>query len=130
MREDIVGEKFQGLTFGISIPLWENNNRVKKARAQVVAGEMKQAEVKQQFYYKIRTLFQQAAGLKATADIYSNTLSASNNSYLLKKAFDAGQISILNYVIEIGLYYDTVNQTLEAERDYMKALAELSAYEL
>jgi len=46
------------------------------------------------------------------------------------KALDVGEISLLNYIVEIGLYYDTVNQTLAAERDFEKALADLSAVEL
>jgi hypothetical protein len=33
-------------------------------------------------------------------------------------------------MLEIGLYYNTVNQALEAERDYQKAYAELSAVTL
>ena len=45
-------------------------------------------------------------------------------------ALDVGEISLLNYLVERGLYYDTVNQTLAAERDFEKALAVLSAVEL
>ncbi|MEG0455262.1 MAG: transporter, partial [Bacteroides sp.] len=53
-----------------------------------------------------------------------------NNSLLLKKALDAGQISILDYIVEIGLYYNTVNQALQAELGYQKAFAQLSSIEL
>ena len=46
------------------------------------------------------------------------------------KALNAGEISLLDYIVEIGLYYDMVNQTLAAERDFEKAQADLSAVEL
>ena len=49
---------------------------------------------------------------------------------LLKKALDAGEISMLDYILQLGLYYDSVNQALQAELDYQKAFAELSAVEL
>ncbi len=32
-EEGVVGEQFQGITVGISIPLWENKNSVKYAKA-------------------------------------------------------------------------------------------------
>jgi hypothetical protein len=57
-------------------------------------------------------------------------LETANNTDLLTKALNLGQISILDYIVEIGLYYETVNRTLEAERDYQKAYAELTAVEL
>ena len=61
---------------------------------------------------------------------FPTRLSTTNSTELLKKALDAGEISLLNYMVELGLYYNIVNQTLEAERDYHKALTELSAVEL
>ncbi|MPN41856.1 hypothetical protein SDC9_189411 [bioreactor metagenome] len=53
-----------------------------------------------------------------------------NNTELLKKALDAGEISLLEYMVEMGLYYDIINQVLGTERDFQKAFAELSAVEL
>jgi len=35
----IVGEHFQGITVGVSIPLWENKNRLKQARSQIKTSE-------------------------------------------------------------------------------------------
>jgi hypothetical protein len=49
---------------------------------------------------------------------------------LLEKALSAGEISLSDYIIALGLYYDAVNRRLEAERDFQKALASLSAVEL
>ena len=55
---------------------------------------------------------------------YRNSLETVNNTDLLKKALDKGQISILDYIVEIGLYYEVLNRALEAERDYQIAFAE------
>jgi len=68
--------------------------------------------------------------LKVIAEKYRQSLANVNNTDLLKKALDTGEISLLDYIVEIGLYYTTVNQALEAERDFQKAIAELSAVEL
>lgn len=127
MSENVVGQKFQGLAVGVSIPLWENKNRVKQANAAVVAAQSRETDSKQQFYNQLQILYNRAFGLKNTAETYRKSLSMANSTVLLKKALDAGEISLLNYMVELGLYYDMVNQTLEAERDYQKALTELSA---
>lgn len=130
MSENVVGQRYQGVSVGISIPLWENKNQIKQAKAAVRAAESRQVDTKQQFYSQLEILYQRTLGLQETAATYRSSLSNANNSQLLKKALDAGQISILDYIVEMGLYYNTINQTLEADRDYQKAFAELSAVEL
>ncbi len=58
------------------------------------------------------------------------SLENNNNEPLLKKALDAGEISLLNYLLEIEYYYNAVNKALEAERDFELAVAELQAVEM
>lgn len=128
--EKTLGQKFQGVSIGISIPLWENKNRVKQAKADVIAAQTREQESKQQFYNRLQNLYSRASGLKQTASEYRKSLQSLNNTELLMKALEAGEINLLNYIVEIGLYYDTVNQTLVTERDFEKALADLSAVEL
>ncbi len=130
MSENVVGQRFQGVSVGISVPLWSNKNRVKQAKSALRAAESKQTDTKQQFYSQLEILYSRTQGLKATAETYRESLENANNSVLLKKALDAGQISMLDYIVEIGLYYNTVNQALQAELDYQKAFAELSSVEL
>lgn len=128
--EKTLGQKYQGVSIGISIPLWENKNRVKQAKAGVIAAQAREQESKQQFYNRLQNLYLRASGLQQTAIGYRKSLQSLNNTELLMKALEVGEISLLNYIVEIGLYYDTVNQTLAAERDFEKALAQLSAVEL
>lgn len=128
--EKTLGQKYQGANIGISIPLWENKNRVKQAKAGVIAAQTREQESKQQFYNRLQNLYMRANGLQQTAAGYRKSLQSLNNTDLLMRALDVGEINLLNYIVEIGLYYDTVNQTLAAERDFEKALADLSAVEL
>ncbi|MDR3140934.1 MAG: TolC family protein [Tannerellaceae bacterium] len=130
MSEKTAGQRYQGLTLGISIPLWENKNRVKQAKAALRAAESRQTDSRQQFYSRLRILYNRALGLKITAETWRKALLAVNNTGLLKKALDAGEISLLEYMMEIGLYYDAANRALDAEKEYRLAFAELSAAEL
>ena len=130
MSEKVVGERYQGISVGVSIPLWENKNRIKQARSAVKAAESRESDSKLQFYGQLKILYDRTSGMQATANTYRKSLQTANNTDLLKKALDAGEISLLEYIVEIGLYYDIVNQALEAERDFQKTYAELSAVEL
>lgn len=125
-----LGESYQGISVGVSIPLWKNKNKVKQAQANILSDEAKQRELKQQFYNQLQTLYWRARGLQQTAFQYRESFMIINSTNLLKKALDAGEISLLNYILEIALYYDIVNQVLIAERDYQKTLADLSSIEL
>ncbi|MDR0582138.1 MAG: TolC family protein, partial [Prevotellaceae bacterium] len=127
MSERTAGQEYRGISVGISLPLWENKNKVKQAKAAVSAAEGAQDDQRRQLYGQLQTACRRAAGLKALADDYRRALSALNNTALLKKALDAGEISLLDYLLELGLYYTTVNNALEAERDYRQALAELNS---
>ncbi|MFV0545862.1 MAG: TolC family protein [Bacteroides sp.] len=130
MSEKVVGQRYQGVSIGISIPLWSNKNRVKQAKSAVRAAESRKIDTKQQFFIQLQTLYSRTLGLKKVAETYRTSLKNANNSTLLKQALDSGQISMLDYIVEVGLYYNTIDQALKAELDYQKAFAELSAVEL
>ena len=130
MGEKTLGQRYQGVSVGISVPLWSNKNRVKQAKTAVKAAEARRADATDQFYGQLEILYQRTSGLQEAANTYRRSLLDANNSQLLKKALDAGEISVLDYMIQIALYYDSVDKALAAERDYQKAFAELSAVEL
>ena len=130
MSEKIVGEHFQGITVGMSIPLWENKNRTRQAKAQLQATEAIFEDSKLQFYNRLQTLYQKTFALQKNARRIRQSLENNNNEPLLKKALDAGEISLLNYLLEIEYYYNAVNKALEAERDFELAVAELQAVEM
>lgn len=130
MQESVVGESYRGISIGLSIPLWSNRNRIRKAKQTLRAAEARQAESKQSFYDTQRNLYIQTEGLRKTAEAYAGALRTSDQTHLLRKALDAGQISLTQYLTEIAFYYDATDQAITAERDYQRSLAELSALDL
>lgn len=125
--EKVANEEFRGLSVGISIPLWENKNKVRAAKASVKAAEARETDTRRSLYHSLRSLYERAQALYEISETYRKTLSETNNAELLQKALTAGELSLLDYILEIGLYYDSVNQMLQTERDYQKTLAELLA---
>ncbi len=128
MSERIVGEIFQGVTLGMSIPLWENKNSVKHAKANAVAFESIADDNKVQFYNQLKALHTKAISLQNSTNDYRKNLLLYDNSDLYKKALDKGEITMIEYILELSIYYKSLNKLLELEREQNKTLAELNQY--
>jgi len=128
MSEKMVGEHFRGLTVGVSIPLWENRNKLKQAKAQARYTEKSVEDMEVQVYNQLENLYLKAQHLAINAQQYLEALSDFNNESYLKQALDAGEISLLNYLLELEFYYDTKQKALETNRDYELAVANLMQY--
>ena len=128
MSESVVGEQFRGISVGLSIPLWENKNTVKYAKANAVALEAVAADSKVQLYNQLKSLHSKAISLQNNLTEYRSKLQSLNSSDLLKKALDKGEISLIDYIMELSIYYESVNKLLELERDMNMAVGELNQY--
>lgn len=129
MSERILGTTLQGFTVGVSIPLWEGNNTVKHQKAQTVALEVQHKDSELQFYNTLKNQYNRAGTLLSLLGDYEEILDTSNNRALLKKAFEKGQLSLINYLLELSTYYQTIDQYMEKEKEYRLALSELQQWE-
>lgn len=127
MSEIAQPEAYRGLTFGVSIPLWSNSNKVRRSKVELDAARARKEETVQSFYYEMLREFRQARGLQSIAADFRNALDQSDNREYLMKAEEQGEISIIEYITEIDLFYENLEQTLEAERDYRQSLASLTS---
>lgn len=75
----------------------------------------------------MEALFRRTVNLKMVAQTYKTALEKTDNRLLLKTALDEGEISVLDYLTGMNLYYDAASKALDAERTYQKAFAELTA---
>lgn len=130
MSEKIVGQQHQGVSVGISVPIWENKNRVRQARTQARAAESVLEDNKMRFYNRLQSLYQRSRNLEESILRYRNTLSQYSNGALLRKALDSGEIALLDYLMEVKYYYAAFDTLLQAEKDLELSKAELSAVEL
>ncbi|MBQ4502429.1 MAG: TolC family protein [Alistipes sp.] len=130
MSEFVAGERFQGVTVGVSIPLWQNKNRVKQARAAALASERVAEDSRVQYYNHLRSLYNQAVGLQQSVALYTSSLGENSSDKLLLKAFEKGELSLLEYLLEMEYFYECFQKRAAAERDLAHLLAELTAYTL
>ena len=128
MSEIQTEEKFRGVTVGVSIPLWSGANRVKRSRAGVAAAQSRRDAAEQAFYQQLRDLYRQAAAMKANAETLRASLTDTDYRDFLLSALTRGEISMIDYLVENDLYYEALEQTLDAEREYHQALAALKVF--
>lgn len=128
--QGILGQQFHGLHVGLSIPLWENKNRVAYQQLQTAfyAGQIE--EHRTEHYYEIKRLYEKYQNLGVGLEEYRQNLFSLNNLDLLNKALQAGQITTLEYFVEQSLLYESWDRLLELEREVAEALAELYKYQL
>ena len=73
-------------------------------------------------------LYAEALGLQRIAGDYRRSMQLARESgELIRQRYAAGDISLIDYISEMRLYYDTLYESLAAERDFRLALAELQA---
>jgi len=128
MSENVIGQEFQGISVGMTIPLWENKNKLKFAKANIIASESIVVDNKLKFYNHLKALHSKIIRLQKNVNDYQKSLMLLDNSELLKKALEMGEISLIEYVLELSIYFDSIDRLYELERDMNKALAELKLY--
>lgn len=128
MSEKVVGQQYQGITSGISIPLWENKNAVKYEKAKAEAAAGMETDMKIRFYTEMKNQYQKAMSLQLSTSDYGKQLLELSNSDILKKALDLGQISLSEYLLELSVYYESLDKLLEMKSNAQKAYFELLKY--
>lgn len=125
MSETLIGEQFRGLTLGVSIPLWEQKNTLKQAKAESNAIKSREADAVVQFYHSLKTAYAKVNALQQGVVDYRASIARFSNENLLEKAFIKGELSLTDYLYELNVYIDTRTDVLEMERTLHLAYCEL-----
>lgn len=130
MGEFVPEQGFQGVTVGLTLPLWENRNRVRQAQAEAVAAAQQRNDLEVQLRGQWQQRFAQAVQLQETVNRYAEVFANHDNADLLYKAYTSGAMPLLNYLLETDYYLSAYTKQLEARRDLELTLSELNAFNL
>ena len=131
MAELVKGSNFRGLTLGLSIPLWSVRSKVRQANSSYEASKLEERDAASQLYSSLMGLYEKAKGLQEISSTLSESLAVSTEAMALTEhRLQAGEISLIDNIMEFSLYYSLEDEALEAARDYNLSLAELYAWEL
>ena len=124
------GDRYNGVMVGISIPLFSNRGKVKQAKAERFYAETKVQSFTDTETAALRQVWVQAGKLKASVDEYASVLRQQNNIALLNKAIQAGQISMIEYFVNVTTFYQSMQNYLQLQNEYQKAMAQLYRFRL
>jgi outer membrane protein, heavy metal efflux system len=128
--QGILGQSYKGAHAGITIPLWENKNRLKAAQANLdyattnAQTHIVEHRLENKGYYD-----QLEVRIKSMQE-YKNLLSTLNNTELLNKALRLGQITIIQYFQDEAYYFSAYDRYLQMEWEYQQAVARLYKFQL
>lgn len=128
VSEMLANEQFRGFAIGISIPLWENKNTIKYARAKSQAISSSKEDHFHQYFHFFKAQHARAVTLQQMAAQYSTMLESINNTELIYQAWEAGQISLTEYILEQTFYYQSMDKNLQTELELHKTIAILNKY--
>lgn len=128
--QGILGQSYKGFHAGITIPLWENKNKLNATKSNLEYASSNaethrlnhRLENKQ--YYDLLDV-----RLKMVQE-YKELLSTLNNTTLLNKALLLGQITIIQYFYDESFYFTAYDKYLQAEWEYQQAVARLYKFQL
>lgn len=122
MSEKVTGEQFQGVTLGMSLPLWGNRNTVKTLKAEYSSLELKLSEEELRIKAEMNIQFDRVISFRSMAENLRTTLLETNNETLLKRALELGEITLMDYLIEYDRYYglqkEWISNLYQAELTY------------
>ena len=128
--ESVLNDKFSGIKTGISIPLWQNSKLIKKSKLDFETHQFLLEDKRNQIITETTNKFHLVNTLEKNLSDLQKLIQESENESLLNKSLQLGEISIIEYFIELSYYYEVKDTFLELEKEYFQALAELNILEL
>ena len=131
MAELVKGSNFRGLTLGLSIPIWSVRSKVRQANASCEAAKLEERDAVTKTYNSFKALYDRAKGLQEISAELSSSLAVSTEAMALTEhKLKAGDISLIDNIMELSLYYSLADEVLATSCDYALVLAELYAWNL
>lgn len=124
------GERFNGFLVGVSIPLFSNRNNVKQAKAQTRYAELQLESTTSVVENELQSLYDQSVALKTSMNEYSQVLKSQNGLELLNKAIQSGQISMMEYFVDVTTLYQSMQNYMQLQNEYQKVMAQLYKFKL
>ena len=124
------GQRYNGFLVGISIPLFSNRNNVKQAKAQSLYTDLQLESATTVVENELMQLYNRSVALKASIDEYRTELDRQNSLALLNKAIQAGQISMIEYFVDVTTLYQSLQNYMQLQNEYQKVMAQIYKYKL
>ncbi|MBP6639640.1 MAG: TolC family protein [Bacteroidia bacterium] len=128
--QGILGQSYNGVHTGVSVPLWEHRNTTELRQVEIAVAGLELQDHLNAHYFEIKELYGRFKSIESAMETYRALLTDLNSETLLTKALALGQISVIEFFMELSYYYDAHNTLLSMEREYQLVLADLLKHRL
>ena len=123
--ETVIDQAFRGVHLGVSIPLWENINTVKRAQSEVARAEAEMDRFNYQQESEILQKLNELENLRSRVEKLEKALESANSLDLLTTVLQNGEISFSEYFYSSDFYFRNQQLLLRYKRDLLLKEAEL-----
>ena len=114
-----------GLVVGFSFPIFQNHGKVKAARTQAQSIGFQKENARLNAGTALWQLYDEACSLHASMKEYNETFRQQQDLKLLRKALEGGEISMIEYFVEVSVVYQSQSNLLQLENQYQKVMARI-----
>ena len=118
-----------GPSIGLVLPLWHNKGTVKSAKLHAEAAETLLMNEKAMTYNYLSSLYAKAKAMQNNIGTLAESLQEFDSQTLLFKAFEKGELNLIDYVTETEYYQNAMLELYSAQYEMNATLIELMSYE-
>ena len=126
--QGILGQRFNGAHFGITIPLWEHKNTIKFANAALALNSIEQVQYINDRYYELKSKYDQFGAQSTALSEYQEVFNNNYSAAVLLKGLNYGEISTIDYYNELNYYNINYDLYLATEKEKYLILIDLLKY--
>jgi len=128
--QGVAGSNYSGVYGGISIPLWSNRNKVQAAKFNLQYQIANFESFKSIIRVHFDVQYNEYSMLLLKYNEYQKTLSGLNSDKMLLQAYQHGEISFMEYHVELNFYQQAYDSMLSMENELQQRKLMLLKHQL
>ncbi|REK00702.1 MAG: TolC family protein [Bacteroidetes bacterium] len=127
--QGILGQSFEGIHAGITIPLWENKNKVKQKKSYALYTGAAAEDYRALKLAELASKISRLQGLKKTLEDFNKSIESMQGDTLLYKALMSGYMTSTEYFTEMNYLYQAKKETIKLEAEYHSLIIQLKKHQ-
>ncbi len=123
-------DKFSGVILGMSVPLWQNKNKVKGSKINLEHMRSNIVRHENEHYFHVKEMYDEYVSASERLTKFRALWDQLNYLENIEKALAEGEISSTEYFIELKSLYKIKDNLLDIEKDYQLLLSQLNKFDL
>lgn len=130
IKKNILYDHTPGYSVGLSLPIFENRNKLKQAKLNLSASRLQGENMIRELNSEYEQLAIQYNSLKESLIKFRELFKTQNNLDIINKYIHDENITMIDYFVELNSYYSSLQTLLELENQFQIVVAKLQKYKL